>query len=191
MGRKEKITQLRHEQYLRDFDKLNADTSTLPPHLSGQLNAIEPQAMHFHDDDVVIYPCLIHLDDRQVHKCAYLMSVTAATRCWWLKADDSHQIDVRNIVTVEKSPYRLPEHLARKIFGESSMGSLRGIFEFKDGRVLPFLTTESLEFLMIPEGYSIEDITSIRLHEKFGDQADLVRSKPYVVAVFRDGSYDT
>jgi hypothetical protein len=191
MSRKEKIIQLQREQSLRDFDKLNADTPAIPPHLSEQLKAIKPQAMHFHDDHIVVYPCLVHLNDRQVHPCTYLMTLKAATRCWWLKVDDSQKIDVRNIVTVENSPYRLPEYLARNIFGESRMGSLNGIFKFKDGRALPFLTVESLEFPMLPEGYSIADITNIKLHEDFGDKKDLVRSKPYVVAVFRDSSYAT
>jgi hypothetical protein len=191
MSRKERIAQLRQEQACGDSDKLNADTPALPKHLAEQLKAIEPQDMHFSDEDVDVYPCAVQLDDGQVHPCAYLMSVTAAARCWWLKSDKPSQISLRKIANIESSPFRLPEKMARKIYGESRMGSLSGIFQFNDGRSLQFLTVESLEFPMIPEGYSIANIIDVKLHEDFGDNKHLVRSKPYVVALFRDGSYAT
>jgi len=191
MSGKERITQLRQEQACRDLDRLNDDTPALSKHLADRLKSIEPKEMHFSGEDIAVYPCSVQLNDGQAHPCTYLMSVTAAARCWWLKADESNQIDLRSIVNIEPSPCRLPEKLARKIYGESRMGSLNGILLFQDGRALPFLTVESLEFPMIPEGYSIENIIDVKLHDGFDDTKPLVRSRPYVAVLFRDGSYAT
>ena len=188
MDRKSKINQKKREMHVRQLAARNMDAPSLPPSIAEQLKEIAPQNIRTGDKKTSVYPCSVTLNDGRVQQCTYLMSVLAAKRWWWIKTDSKHQIQVQNIVSISPSPYRLQESLANKILeaGETGMGYTSGVFQFKNGKTLPWVTTESMEFMGLPDEYSIHDIIDIKLHIKNEEGKELIRPKSYVVALFRE-----
>ena len=188
MDRKSKINQKKREMHVRQLAARNMDAPSLPPSIAEQLKEIAPQNIRTGDKKTSVYPCSVTLNDGRVQQCTYLMSVLAAKRWWWIKTDSKHQIQVQNIVSISPSPYRLQESLANKILeaGETGMGYTSGVFQFKNGKTLPWVTTESMEFMDLPDEYSIHDIIDIKLHIKNEEGKELIRPKSYVVALFRE-----
>lgn len=110
-------------------------------------------------------PCLVRLHSGEVLSRVYVVEESAFLEVW---GDDPNRpfLDVTEVASIEDSPMRLPPALANVIYeaGESGMGYTIFTVHLRDGRVVPFLTGNAVDFPDWPAGIDPEGAVSVETH---------------------------
>ncbi len=75
-----------------------------------------------------------------------------------------NRVNHYDIARVEPSRYAIPPNLLKQIHGETSMSWTGFVLEMRDGKLVAFGTTFSMEFFDIPDGYSFSDVVIVHNH---------------------------
>lgn len=75
-----------------------------------------------------------------------------------------NRVNHYDIAGIGKSRFAFPLSVQKQIKGETSMGWTAFVAKFKDGRLLNFGTTWSVDFFDLPPGYEVEDVEEIINH---------------------------
>ncbi len=122
--------------------------------LANELKSIEPSyAKH-----TKLYPCLATLTDGRQIDGVYMLDAGA-----FLKIDDLGNrivLPLARVAHIEDSPTRLPAKIADHIYraGEYGMGYYVFTLVFADGARLPCRTGDLVDFLDLPDGYSVHKV---------------------------------
>ncbi len=118
-------------------------------------------------------PCRVTLVDGTVLDNVYVQEVGAYLRNW---GDDPSRpfVSAAELALIEESPIRLPAGLAEKVYnaGESGMGYVKFVVKLRDGRDIPFLTGNAVDFLNWPEGVGPGDAVDVVTHDGRSESAD-------------------
>lgn len=133
----------------------------LPPNLASQL-ALVPKSR---DGSLEYAPCLVRLRTGEVLPRIYVAEESAFFALW---GDDPRRtyLDVSEIDSIEDSPFRLPASLANVVYeaGESGMGYSIFTVHLRDGRSLPFLAGNAVDFPDWPSDVDPRDAIAIEPH---------------------------
>jgi hypothetical protein len=79
------------------------------------------------------------------------------------------------VIEISESPSRLPVDIANELYkaGESGMGYCAFLLEFKDGSRQAYVTGNAVDFIPMPNGKSLGDITRVIPHEGRNDENSL------------------
>ncbi len=115
-------------------------------------------------------PCRVQLASGEVRDFVYVVDAARYIRVWgvWPEDDTAKaSVTVADVVEVEESPHRLPVELADKLYeaGESGMGYTAFTVVLRDGRRLPYVTGNAVDFPWLPAGVTSEDIVDVLPHE--------------------------
>jgi hypothetical protein len=99
----------------------------------------------------------------------YLVDAEQYIRYWgvWPEADPGkNSLSMGEVVEVDESPHRLPAALANRVYdaGESGMGFCVFTVVLRDGRKLPYLTGNAVDFPQLPAGVNTSDIADVMPH---------------------------
>jgi hypothetical protein len=100
----------------------------------------------------------------------YLVDAERYIRAWgvWPEDDEAKQsVAMEEVIALEESRYRLPAELANKLYaaGESGMGYTVFTVVLLDGRRLPYVTGNAVDFPLLPAGVTSEHIADVLPHE--------------------------
>jgi hypothetical protein len=110
-------------------------------------------------------PCLVRLRSGEVLPRVYVVEEQAFLRMWG-NDPKRRMLDLRDIATIQDSPVRLPARFANEIYDahESGMGYFIFTLVLNDGRRLPFLTGNAVDFPNWPAGVGPGDVVSVEPH---------------------------
>lgn len=134
----------------------------LPPELREQLERVAPS----HDGALAYRPCRVRLRSGAWHDRVYVVEADAYRRVWgaWPEDDGARRaIAIEDVVEIEGSPHRLPAALATAQYagGESGMGYVILTVVLRDGRRLPRVLGNALDFPALPVGVTTEEIVDV------------------------------
>src|SRR6266542_3300388 len=140
--------------------------SVIRPELLSQLMNVEPSI----DGDLEYRPCLVHLHDGRALDRVYVVQAEPYIRLWgiWPEFDrGKRSLSIDEVVQINESPSRLPARLATKMYeaGESGMGYCRFILILRDGRRLPYVTGDAVDFVDLPPGVTPDHVLDLLPHE--------------------------
>lgn len=137
---------------------INATT----PAQSAAIRAIAPSEDRRHGSErILVYPCAVTLIDGTVYERAYCNYHARYS-------DAGDWINPENVAEIRESPYRLPVHLARKLYaaGESGMGYLFYRLQFRSQPDVVFLGGNyRFDFPDLPEEYDMRDVVDLKPHD--------------------------
>jgi hypothetical protein len=133
-----------------------------------QLKRIEPSRER--DGSIEYYPCKLILRDGRVIDHAYVTEASSHINVWGLwPLEDSQKksVSLDEVAQIGESPYRIPAHLANKMYavGESGMGYCIFTLIFSDGRRLPCAKGGAVDFPKLPPGITKDMIVDLIPHE--------------------------
>lgn len=122
-------------------------------------------------------PCRVTLTSGETRDYVYVVDAERYIRIWgvWPSDDDAKEsVSMADVVGIEDSPRRLPAVLANKIYeaGESGMGYVVFTVVLNDGRRLPYVTGNAVDFPSLPPGVTTDDVADVLPHEGRGEFVD-------------------
>src|SRR5215218_6564247 len=92
-----------------------------------------------------------------VRDFVYVVDAERYIPAWGIWPEDDpakDSVPVSDVQGIEESPYRLPAELANKLYdaGESGMGYAAFTLVLRDGRRLPYVTGNAVNFPALPAG---------------------------------------
>lgn len=122
------------------------------------------------DGEMEYRPCLVVLDDGSRLPRVYVVEAQAYKRNWcvWPWDDPAKVwIPIERVKQIQDSPERLPPKYATVLYhaGESGMGYVVFTVVLRDGRRLPYITGNAVDFPCWPPGVSPAMITDVIPHE--------------------------
>ncbi len=159
--------------------------------LFAQLQQVEPAT-----DGIVEYrPCAVKTTDGRLLERVYVVEATAYKNGWGVWPwDDKGKTWVRieDVASISESPHRLPAKLANRLYeaGESGMGYTIFTVVLNDGRRLPYVTGNAVDFPNWPPGVTAAMVRDVKPHagrEHFRDRppAEFEASAPYAWCLFK------
>jgi hypothetical protein len=133
----------------------------LTKELAQQLADVEPSR----DQSREYRPCRVTLRDGRVLDRVYIGDATQFRNG---RGDPRLEtVPLEEVVRIEESPVRLPARFANKLYaaGESGMGYVVFTVVLADGRRLPFVTGNRVDFPALPEGVGSADVVDAIPHE--------------------------
>lgn len=114
-------------------------------------------------------PCLVEFDDGSWFPRVYVVEVGAYMKVWGvLPGDDpaKQSFQIERVKRIEDSPERLTAEHANAIYkaGESGMGYVIFTIVLKDGRRLPYVTGNAVDFPNWPTGVTPAMVASVESH---------------------------
>jgi hypothetical protein len=144
--------------------------------LAEQLRAVEPSldtgggigGYHLR-----YYPCRVAMKDGELLDRVYLTEAEPWLDIWGIDPDDDPgkaSVKIEDIRHIEASPHRLPAGLANKLYdaGESGMGYCVFTVVLRDGRQLPYVTGNAVDFPSLPKGVTSSDVADVLPHTADG-----------------------
>ncbi|TXK19311.1 hypothetical protein [Homoserinibacter sp. GY 40078] len=133
----------------------------LTPDLAAQLARVAPS----HDGTLQYFPCQVTLRSGEVLP-RVCFAEQSRLRAHWGDDPRGNTVDPREVVAIEESPYRMPQRFADELYevGESGMGYLIFTMRLRDGRALPYMTGNALDFPEWPDGVTPEDVVAVEPH---------------------------
>ena len=130
-----------------------------------KLNRVTPSR----DGDMLYYPCRVVTRDGRVFDRVYVQPREPYLTRWGvLPFDDRDKgwIAISEIVDLEESPFRLPPHLADKVYrwGETGMGYFRFRVGFRRWRNSAVATGNAVDFIPLPQGVTGADVKRVHRH---------------------------
>ncbi len=137
----------------------------LTPRLYEQLKMVKPSV----DRTMQYRPCWVRLTDGTLLGRVYVVEATAYKEFWgiWPSDDEAKRyVLVEKIEEIKESPFRLSAVFADRLYeeGESGMGYCIFTVVLRDGRKLPFVTGNAVDFPNWPEGVSAEMVADVLPH---------------------------
>jgi hypothetical protein len=134
----------------------------LTDELRAQLERVTPSV----DGGFEYRPCRVRLASGEVRDFVYVVEADSYIRAWgvWPGEDDAKdEVSMADVAAVEESPHRLPADLANKLYewGESGMGYTVFTVVLRDGRRLPRVTGNAVDFPALPDGVTTSDIADV------------------------------
>jgi len=110
------------------------------------------------------YPCSTELNDGRTLECVYFGDKKDYVKHWGNTTSGRFFVDLSEVKAISECKYCISSKLAKKIYdsGESGMGYYKFRIVMKDGKIFPYLTGDAVEYLELPEGYTIEDIVDVK-----------------------------
>jgi hypothetical protein len=179
---------------LMDSDELRAlDLFLLPSvpviseELLRQLLDVEPSL----DGEMEYRPCLVRLTDGQALDRVYVADAATYQGLWgiWPEFDPGKQtVPIDDVRRIEESPSRIPARLANKMYeaGESAMGACFFTLVLNDGRRVPCVTGNAVDFLELPAGVTPAMMVDLLPHER-REASDPIRGADYIWCLYRHG----
>jgi hypothetical protein len=138
------------------------DYAPISEDLREELERVAPSS----DVDCEYRPCRVRLLNGEVRDFVYVIDANAYIRAWgvWPKDDEAKdEVSIEDVVAIEESPHRLPASLANKLYewGESGMGYTLFTVVLRDGRRLPRVTGNAVDFPALPDGVTSGDIVDV------------------------------
>jgi hypothetical protein len=135
----------------------------------------------------------VRLASGEVRDFVYMVDADAYIRAWgvWPEEDDAKRaVSVDDLVAVEESSHQLPVDLANKLheWGESGMGYTLFTVVLRDGRRLPRVTGNAVDFHALPDGVTTGDVDVLREgRDVFKDRAPRPEegAAPYAWCLYR------
>ena len=121
-------------------------------------------------DGVVRYaPCQVGLASGEVLDRVYVVEATSFLRAWGVDPSEDNakrSVAIRDVVSIESSPSRLPANLANKVYaaGESGMGYTMFVVVLRDGSELPFVVGNAVDFPQWPSHIDPADAVNVLPH---------------------------
>ncbi len=151
-----------------------------------QLKAVEPSFDKW--TSMKYRPCRITTTDGRIFDRVYVQELSDLEKGWGIPEVTLRQAPLRieHIKQIESSPLRLPARLANRLYdaGESGMGYFVFTIQLKDGRRLPYVTGNAVDFPNWPPGVIPEMIDDFakgyeekfrhRHPTKFEQSADII-----------------
>jgi hypothetical protein len=118
-----------------------------------EILAVEPSRDH----DLLYRPCCVELESGELVDRVYFAEAFSWHSYWgvWPQDDVAKKsFSIAGVKHVFSSPSRLPASLADKLYrdGETSMGGISFALLLRDGRKIPVLTGNAVDFLDYPPG---------------------------------------
>jgi hypothetical protein len=134
--------------------------------LRKQLERIPPSTAHGCEHR----PCRIRLGSGEWRDFVYVVDADAYKRLWGIWPEDDpgkESVALQDVVEIQESRHRLPAALANKLYeaGESGMGYTVFTVVLRDGRRLPYVTGNAVDFPTLPPGVTSDDIVDVLPHE--------------------------
>lgn len=131
-----------------------------------QLMAVEPSK----DGALEYRPCKVFLKDGSSFDRVYVVDAESYIKVWgvWPEGDRAKRyLSIQDVTKIEESPFRIPPHLANKMYhtGESGMGYCIYTLVLNDGRKLPYLTGNAVDFPNLPPDVRPDMIVDLLPHE--------------------------
>jgi hypothetical protein len=136
----------------------------ITPELLEQLKRMEPSRNEF-ATLIEYYPCKVTLKDGRSFDRVYVQEAESYKIHWSVLPKKS--IPITEVVKIEESPVRLPAKLANKMYkvGESGMGYCVFTLVLKDGRELPYVMGNAVDFPNLPADVMPSMIVDLLPHE--------------------------
>ena len=159
--------------------------------LRAQLHRVEPSS----DGRCEYRPCRVRLRGGQVRDCVYVVEADRYILGWGIWPEDDpgkDSVRLEDVVEIDESPRRLPAPLANKLYaaGESGMGYVVFTLLLRDGRRVPCLTGNAVDFPTLPEGVTPDDVVDVLPHEGRGRE-EQGTMHPYAWCLYRVGDART
>ena len=142
-------------------------------------------------------PCQVTLVSDDVVDRVVILEADSYLTAWgvWPADDPAKQsVAIEEVTQIADSPVRLPAGLANQLYvaGESGMGYVVYTVVLRDGRHLPFVTGNLVDFPALPRGVGTGNIVDVLAHqgpEQFRCRAPYwhQQSAPYHWCLFRCG----
>jgi len=145
---------------------VTAPTGELSPAVAEQLARVEAST-----DGVCEYrPCRVTLRGGETLDRVYVVEREGYLRAWGVLPEDDpgkEAVSPSDVVAVEPSEVRLPAPLATKLYaaGESGMGYVIFTVVLADGRRVPCVTGNAVDFPAYPDGVTVADVVDVVAHE--------------------------
>ncbi len=144
----------------------NRTYSEIDKELLKQLMQIEPSKFW----GMEYRPCKVFLKDGNVAEHIYVCEANMYIKTWdvWPEDDKGKKyISIQDVTKIEESKRRIPARLANKMYqaGESGMGYCIFTLVLKDGRKLPYLTGNAVDFVDLPPEVMPDMILDILPHQ--------------------------
>jgi hypothetical protein len=141
----------------------------ITPQLLEQLKKVKPSRDEF-ATVLEYYPCKVTLKDGRSFDRVYVQEIESYIKHWSISPKDDtfkYSIPIAEVARIEESPFRLPAKLADKMYkaGESGMGYCVFTLVLKDGRKLPYITGNAVDFPNLPDDVNSSMIIDLLPHE--------------------------
>ncbi|MDD4891117.1 MAG: hypothetical protein PHU85_14440 [Phycisphaerae bacterium] len=138
----------------------------IPPELLAQLQQVPPTTDGYMD----YRPCLVVMDDSSILTRVYVVEANSYKIVWgvWPWDDRAKSwVSIERVRQIRNSPQRIAPEFANTLYkaGESGMGYVLFTVVLKDGRRLPFVTGNAVDFPAWPEGVSADMVADVIPHE--------------------------
>ncbi|MFH1227487.1 MAG: hypothetical protein V1701_06245 [Planctomycetota bacterium] len=145
------------------------DIPRITPQLLEQLRNVKPSIDQF-ATVIEYYPCKVTLKDGRSFDRVYVQELESYIKHWSIKPTNDtfkYTIPIAEVARIEESPLRLPAKLADKMYqtGESGMGYCVFTLVLEDGRKLPYITGNAVDFPNLPPDVNSSMIIDLLPHE--------------------------
>lgn len=157
----------------------------ISPDLLAQLRRVEPST-----DGMMEYrPCLARLKDGRELDRVYVVEEDAYWSAWGVYPEDDRgksSVNLGAVESIEESPSRLPVAIANRIYeaGESGMGYCMFRLVLRDGRALPCVTGNAVDFVNLPPGVTPDMVVDVR-HERVDTRSQYCPAADYHWCLYR------
>lgn len=131
-----------------------------------QLQTVEPSLSD--PPEMEYYPCMIKTSDGGTFDRVYVQELSSLIERWGIPMEhlEMQPVRIESVVQIESSPSRLPVGLANKLYqaGESGMGYVIFTVVLNDGRRLPYVTGNAVDFPQWPAGVTPEMVKEVLPH---------------------------
>lgn len=160
----------------------------LDPELRRSLARVIPSLAGGHTPQ---YPTRLTFEDGSVQDHVLLVDAFVAYAVGSWRGDVARFVDleVDGLVAIEEATDRLPANMANEIYAaatESAMGGFEFVLRFRQRPPLVARVGNYVDLLMLPRGYSFEDLESVDF--ALGPsvaQLEVITTPPIKVAAFR------
>ncbi|MFN8414265.1 MAG: hypothetical protein U0Z26_17930 [Anaerolineales bacterium] len=131
-----------------------------------QLMKIEPSTFL----NMEYRPCKVYMKNGNIIRNAYICEAEMYLKTWGVWPEDDKEksfISIQDVSDIEESELRIPARLANKMYkaGESGMGYCIFTLVLKDGRKLPCLTGNAVDFVDFPLEVNPDMIADLLPHQ--------------------------
>lgn len=159
----------------------------LPAPLREQLLAVPPSV----DGGFAYRPCRLLLTSGRAIERAYVQEARAYHRLWgvWPEDDPGKQsISIVRVAAIEPSPHRLPAPLATRLYElpESGMGYRVFTLALRNGRRLPCVTGNAVDYVAFPPDVRATDVIDVRSGANGAVDSGRLRQASYAWCLYEE-----
>jgi hypothetical protein len=139
------------------------------PSLAGQLQQQLSKIPPSRDGGIEYRPCRVTLDDGTERDCVLLVNAADYIAYWGVWPEDDpykRSVRIERVASIHESTRRLPARCANALYeaGETGMGYFVFTVVLGDGRRLPFVTGNVVDFPALPPDVATTDVVEVLPH---------------------------